>query len=113
MRFKGALTISESSIGSEVGIAKRYELEGSWIETRWEAKLSAPVLGPTQFLVRVRASFQGVRRPARDTDHPSPSRAEVIERVELRAICLIPVWAFMISSRMNFIPFLCMRSEEN
>jgi len=28
-------------------------------------------------------SFQGVKRPGRGVDHPSPSSAEVIERVEL------------------------------
>ena len=46
-------------------------------------------------------SFMGVKRPGRGVDHPPTSSAEVKERVEL-AIPLLPLWAFVACSRMNF-----------
>jgi hypothetical protein len=36
-------------------------------------------------------SFEGVKRPARGINHPSPSNAEVKERVELRLWALWPI----------------------
>jgi hypothetical protein len=46
-------------------------------------------------------SFPGVKRLGHGIDHPPPSSAEVKERVELY-LYLLPLWAFMVSSRMNF-----------
>jgi len=45
-------------------------------------------------------SFPGIKRPERGVDHPSPSSAEVKERVEL--IPLLSLWAFVACSRVNF-----------
>jgi len=44
-------------------------------------------------------SFPGVKRPRRGVNHQPPSRAEVKER---RAIPLLPLWAFVVCSRVNF-----------
>jgi len=44
-------------------------------------------------------SFQGVKRPGRGVDHPSPSSAEVKDRVELY---LYPLWVFVACSRVTF-----------
>jgi len=66
-----------------IGIATRYGLDGPGIESRWGRGFphpSRPALGPTQSPI---ASFPGVKRPGRGTDHPPPSSAEVKERVEL------------------------------
>jgi hypothetical protein len=70
---------------SSVGIATRYGLDGPWIESRWEARFSAPVhtgLGghPASYTMRT-GSFPGVKRPGRGVNHPS--NAKVKERVEL------------------------------
>ena len=37
---------------------------------------------PASYTLRT-ASFSGVKQPGRDVDHPTPSRTEVKERVEL------------------------------
>jgi len=91
---------------SSVGIATRYWLDGPGIESRWERDfphLSRPALGPTQPSIQwVPGLSWGVKRPGHDVDHPSPSSAEVKEKVE---IPLLPVWAFVVSSRVNF-PYL-------
>ena len=66
---------------SSVGIATRYGLGGPGIESRWGARLSAPVqtdLGPTQLPTqRIPGISPGVKRPGRDADHPPSSSAEV------------------------------------
>jgi len=42
--------------------------------------------------------------PGRGVDHPPPSRVEVKKRVEL--LTLLPLWAFVTSSRVDFtLPF--------
>jgi len=43
-------------------------------------------------------SFQGVKLPRRNADHPPPSSAEVKER----AVPLLPLWAYVACSRLNF-----------
>jgi hypothetical protein len=72
---------------SSVGIATRYELDGPGIESRWRARFSAPVqTGPGAYpasCTMCTGSFPEVKRPGRDVDHPTPSSAEVKERVEL------------------------------
>jgi hypothetical protein len=63
-----------------VGIATRYGLDGPGIESRWEARFSAPgQTGPGTHP----ASFPGVERPLRGDKYPRPSRADVKERVKL------------------------------
>jgi len=47
-------------------------------------------------------SFTGVKRPGRGVDHPPISSADVQERVELY---LLPIWAFVACSRVNFIRY--------
>ena len=72
---------------SSIGIATRYGLDGPGIESRWEARFSAPVqtgpgAHPASYTVGT-GSFLGVKRPGRGADHPSQSSAEVEGRVEL------------------------------
>ena len=72
---------------SSVGIATRYELHGPGIETRWEARFSAPVhtspgAHPSSCTMGT-GSLPGVKRPGRGVDHPPSSRTEVKGRVGL------------------------------
>ena len=71
---------------SAVGIATRYGLDGPGIESRWEWDFphpSTPALGPTQPLIqRGTASFPGVKRGGAWRWPPTPSSAEVKERVQ-------------------------------
>jgi hypothetical protein len=71
---------------SSVGMATGCGLDGPGIESRWEARFSAPVqtapwAHPASWVVGT-GSFPGVKRPGRGVDHPTPSCAEVKE-VEL------------------------------
>ena len=73
--------------GSVVSVATRYGLDGPEIESRWGARLSAPVQTgrgtyPASYTMGT-GSFRGVKRPGRGFNHPPPSSAEVKERVEL------------------------------
>jgi hypothetical protein len=74
-------------IHSSVGIATRYGMDGSEVESRWGARFSAPVqTGPGAYpapYTMGTGSFPGVKRPERGVDHQSPSSAEVKERAEL------------------------------
>jgi hypothetical protein len=72
---------------SSVGIAIRYGLDGPGTESRWGASFSAQVqtgseAHPASYAMGTE-SFPGVKRPGRDVNHPTPSSAEVKERVEL------------------------------
>jgi hypothetical protein len=68
------------SRGSSVSIATGYELAGRGIEYRW----GRDFLHSSSLLYNgYRVSFLGVKRPERDVDHPTPSRSEVKERLEL------------------------------
>jgi len=59
---------------SSVGIATGYELDGPGIESRWEARFSAPVqTGPGAhpcLYTMGTGSFPGVKWPGRGVDHP-------------------------------------------
>jgi hypothetical protein len=72
--------------GIAQSIATPYGLDGPGIEPR-EAKFSAPVQTGLDAHIAsfsmVTGSFLRVKRPERGADHPSPSSAEVKERVEL------------------------------
>jgi hypothetical protein len=72
---------------SAVGIATRYGLDGPGIDSRWEDSFSAPIqTGPGAHpasCTMSTASSPGIKRPKRGVDRPSPSRAEVKERVDL------------------------------
>ena len=78
---------SRRSRDSSVGIATRYGLDGSGIESQWGARFSAPIqtcfeAHPSSYAMGT-GSFPGVKRPGRGVDHPPPSCAEVKESVEL------------------------------
>jgi hypothetical protein len=71
---------------SSVGIAIRYGLDGTGIESRWEVRFSAtvqtgPGAHPASYMGT--GSFPGVKRPGPGIDHPHSSSAEVKEIVEL------------------------------
>jgi hypothetical protein len=72
---------------SSVGTATCYGLEGPGIESRWEARFSAPVqTDPVAHLASYTmetGSLPGVDRSGRGVDHPPPTSAEVTERVKL------------------------------
>jgi hypothetical protein len=84
---KHQYTLPVSGRDSSVGIANRYGLDGSGIESRWGRDFQHPsrtTLGPTQPPIQwVPVFFPGVRRPGRGVDHSPPANAEVKERVEL------------------------------
>jgi hypothetical protein len=63
---------------SSVGIATRYRLDGSGIESRW----GQDIAHPASYTMGTK-SFPGVNRPGHDVDHPPSSSAEVKERIEL------------------------------
>jgi len=74
--------------GSVVGIANGYGLDGQGIESRWEARFSAPVQtgmgGPPSLLYNgYRVFLGGKERPRCDADPSTPSSAVGHERVEL------------------------------
>jgi hypothetical protein len=59
---------------SSVGIATRYRLDGPGIESRLEAKFSAPIhtgseAYPASYTMGT-GSFPGLKRPGRGLDHP-------------------------------------------
>ena len=70
-----------------VGIATCYGLDGPGIESQWGARFSAPVqTGPavhSASYTRGSGSFPELKRPGRGVEHPTPSSAEVKEKVEL------------------------------
>jgi hypothetical protein len=74
---------------SLVGIATRYGLDGSGIESRWGggARYSASIQAehrdhPASYTMCT-GSFPGVKRPGRGVEPTTPSSAEVKERVKL------------------------------
>ena len=72
---------------SSVGIETRYSLEGLGIDSRWgeifRTRPDLPWCPPSLLYNGYRVSFLGVKRPGRVVDYPSPSIAEVKERVEM------------------------------
>jgi hypothetical protein len=82
---------------SSVGIATRYALDSPGIESQWEARFSAPALGPTQPPIQwVPGLYRGVKRPGHGVDSPPPSSTKVKERVELYLFSPSrPSWPFL------------------
>jgi len=79
-----------------------YGVDGPGIESRWEARFSAPVqIGPGAYpasYIMSSGYFPGVKRPGRGIKHPLPT-PHVKERV---VIPLLPLWAFVACPRVNF-----------
>jgi hypothetical protein len=96
--------VSSVGPGSVVVIATRYGFYGPRIESRWGARFCAPVqTGPGAHSVSYTLgteSFPWVRQPGDGVDHP-PHLAPRLKKS--RAIPLLPLWAFMACSRVNFI----------
>ena len=86
---------------SSVGIATRYGLDGTGIESRWGQDFShpsRPALGPTQ------PPVQWVKRPGRFADHPRPSKRRGHERVGLYLYSpSVPSWP-VIGRILHFYP---------
>ena len=92
-----------TSRDSSVGVATRYGLDGPAIESRWGARLSAPIqtgpgAHPASYIMGT-GSFPGVKRPGRGVDHP-PHPAPMLKS---RAITLLPLWAFVVCFRVNYL----------
>jgi len=93
-----------------VSIVPRYRLDGPGIEPRWggggEIFRNLPdwFWGLPSLLYNGYWVFpRGKVRPRHGIDHPTPSSAEVKERVKLyTTLPLIPLWAFVACSRVNF-----------
>jgi hypothetical protein len=89
---------------SSVGIVTRYKLDGPAIESWWRMRFSVPVLTrpgahPASYTMGTE-SFPWVRRPGHGVDHPRTSRAEV--KNKSRPLPLLPIWAFVACSTLNF-----------
>ena len=86
-----------------VGIATRYGLDGPGIESRWGARFSAtvqtgPGAHPASYTMGT-GSFAGVKRPWRGVDHPP----HLVSRLKKEySLPLLPLWAFVAYSRVNF-----------
>jgi len=70
------------ALGSSVGIATGYRLDGPRIESRWEARFSAPVqtgpeAHPAPPVQWVPGLSRGKERPGLDADPSPPSSAMV------------------------------------
>jgi hypothetical protein len=82
---------------NSVGIATRYGLDSPGIESRWEARYSAPVqtvpgAHPASYITGT-GSFPGAMWPGRGVDHSPLYSAEIKERVELYLYSLFgPSW---------------------
>jgi hypothetical protein len=72
---------------SSVGIPTRYGIDGPGIESRWEAKFSAPVqTGPVAHspsYTMGTGSSPVVKCPGGDDEHPPLTSADVKEKLEL------------------------------
>jgi len=88
---------------SEVGIATRYGLHVPEIESRWRARLSAPVQTvPRAHSASYRmntGSLPGVKRPGRGVDCP-PHLAPRLKKWYSHTSTL-PLWAFTACSWVN------------
>ena len=97
--------------GSSVGIATRYGLDGPGIESRWEARFSAPVqTGPGAHPISYTMgteSLSGVKRPGRGVDHP-PHLAPRLKKEY--SYTSTPLLGFVASYRVNFT---CMDEYHN
>ena len=81
------LKVNIMGLDSSVGIAARYGLDGPEIESRWEARFSAPVqtgpgAHPLSYTMGT-GSFPEVNRPGRGIDHSLLSSTEVKETVQV------------------------------
>ena len=94
----------ENVVGRDgsVGTATRYGLDSPRIESRWEARFSAPVQtgpgGPPSLCTIGTRSFPGVKRPARGVDHP-PHLAPRLKKEQ--SFTSAPPWAFVARSTTN------------
>ena len=97
---------------NSVGIATRYGLDGTGIESRQVARFSSPVqtgpgAHPASYMIG-KGSFPGVKRPGHGVDHP-PHLASRLKKT--RSITLLPLWVFVACSRVRFKGTICLREN--
>jgi len=88
---------------SSVGLATRYGLDDLGIEFRWGRDFQhppRPALCPTSLLYNGYRVFPGGKAAGAWLWPPTPSSANVKERVDLYP--LLPIWAFIAWYRVNF-----------
>ena len=94
---------------SVVGIATHYGLDGTGIESRWEARFSELIeTGPG--VHPASGSFPAVMWPGRGVDHPPPSCAGVKKR-KSTAILVLFLWPVVASSRVTVTFHNCIYVE--
>jgi hypothetical protein len=100
---------------SVVGITTHYRLDGPGIESRrgeiFHTYLHWPWGPPSLLYNGYQVSFLGVKWLGRGIDHPPPSSAKV--KRKSRFIPLLPLWAFMTCSRVNFTLLYWQNSKED
>jgi hypothetical protein len=79
MKQKDRKGLGKGGWDSVVGIATRYGLDGPGIESRWGRDFPHP--SRPALVQWVAGLSRGGKRPGRGVDHPTPSSAEVKERV--------------------------------
>jgi len=72
------------------------------METRFSTSVKTdPGVHPASYTMGT-GPYPEVKRPGRGVEHPPPFSAEVNRREKSRTILLLPLWAFVASSRAIF-----------
>jgi hypothetical protein len=83
-----------------MGVFSRYKWSKPGVDARFSAPVKTGPEGHPASYTMGTGSFPGVNRPGRGVDHPSSSRAEVKERVQL--YLPLTLWAFVACCSVTF-----------